>query len=421
MMHDADDATLMQALRDADPLRGSTLDDRARHRLEQSWREAIAASAGSSARRRAIGARGRTLQPIAAAIMALVILTGGVIVSNIVTRRGEGPVPTTQQAGGVEGSYRAVWQSGDGPTDTFLVAGGRALIRPGDTVWDVYPARQWQGFGEASSMRFEQMLLDGDQMYLLIRANPEKPPRWYRYSGSRAPWPPGLAETPQPVFEEGTRGFERVDDEDAQAKGLTRYTADADAADLDFLGWFASTNRTPGPPATTVDIWVDADGRVRRLEEVRRADPDNPSITRFDRFDAVDPINLLYPEGADAPVAEDIAGMILYTYGDPAFADELHEHVVAELEGDADIREFAIWERSSADKRKDGPNLESELFVVVVRFNTYIAADVNALRTKVDRLASLSVGDVPADVSADPQGYAAIYTPTPVFWMRLGG
>jgi Tol biopolymer transport system component len=61
-------------------------------------REAMATLAGSLARRRAIRARGRTLQPIAAAIMAVVILTGGVLVSSLVARRGEGPASTTQQA-----------------------------------------------------------------------------------------------------------------------------------------------------------------------------------------------------------------------------------------------------------------------------------------------------------------------------------
>jgi hypothetical protein len=262
MMHDVDDATLMQALRDADPLRGSTLDDRARHRLEQSWREVMAAPEGSSALQRTIGARGRTLQPIAAAITALVILAGGVLVSSIATRRGA----VQPNAGGVEGSFRAVQ---DLPAATFLVAGGRALIqpRPGGTTWDVHPAGKGRGFGDVTSMRLEQQMFDGDQMYLLIRANGEQQPRWYRYDGSRRAWPPpGLAETPQPVFEEGTRGFERVDDEAAQADGLTRYTADADAADLDFLGWFGPTNDTFGPPVATVDIWVDSYGRVRRLD-----------------------------------------------------------------------------------------------------------------------------------------------------------
>jgi subtilisin family serine protease len=101
-----------------------------------------------------------------------------------------------------------------------------------------------------------QVLFDGDQMYLRISAD-EEPFRWNRHSGSRPQWPPGLAETPQSVFEEGTRGFERVDD-DAQAKGQRRYMADVDAADLDFMGWFSSTNNTSGPSITNIDIWVDA-------------------------------------------------------------------------------------------------------------------------------------------------------------------
>jgi hypothetical protein len=424
MMHDVDDATLMQALRDADPLRGSTLDDRARHRLEQSWREAMTAPEGSSAPRRAIGARGHTLQPIATVIMAVVILAGGVLVSSIATRRGA----VQPDAGGVKGSFRAVQ---DFPAETFVVAGGRALLRPSDgwTGPVYHPASEWRGFGEVTSMRVDgQVLFDGDQMYLRIDAN-EEPFRWYRYSGSQPPWPPGLAETPQPVFEEGTRGFERVDDEDAQAKGLTRYTADVDAADLDFLGWFGPTNDIFGPPVATVDIWVDADGRVRRLEERTRSDPDHPRVTRFDRFDAVDSIDPPYPEGADAPVVKDVAGMFVYAYGDPAFADELRERVTAELEGDADIAEFELFERSAAE-RNDGPILDNELFVAALRFTDDFGADRDAHVKKLDRLARLSAGDLPANAQEvfrlhgafeDPQGFAATYAPGLVYAMTLDG
>jgi hypothetical protein len=430
MMHDVDDATLMQALRDADPRRGSTHDDRARHRLEQSWREAMTAPAGRSARRRTIGAPGRTLHPIAVAIVAVVVLAGGVLVSNIATRRGA----VQPDAGGVEGSYRAVQQQGDFTADTFLVAGGQALIRPASGLnmpaYTDYTEDGWRGvFGEVTSMRVDpQVRFDGDQMYLRIAAN-EEPFRWYRYDGSGTQWPPGLAETPQPVFEEGTRGFERVDDEDAHANGLTRYTADVDTADLDFLGWFGPTNDTVGSPVATVDIWVDGDGRVRRLEERTRTDPDYPTITRFDRFDAVDPIDAPYPEGVDAPVAENIAGMMLYAWGDPAFADELRERVTAELEGDADIAEFEIFERSAAE-RNDGPDLEDELFAVGLRFADDITADLDTQRRKLNQFGSFTAGDVPANaqealrrggVAANPRGYAAIYAPGLVSWMTLDG
>jgi hypothetical protein len=430
MMHDVDDATLMQALRDADPLSGSTLDDRTRRQLEHDWRQAMAPPVeDSSARPRTIGALGASVQPVAAAIMALVIIAGGVLVTNVVAQRGEGVTDTKPDAGGVEGSYRAVQQDGEDvllPPVTFLVAGGRALIRHSSgPMSDVSPAGAWRGFGDVTSMRFEQEMFDGDQMYLLIRANGEQQPRWYRYSGGLKAWPPGLAETPQPVFEEGTRGFERVDDEDAQAKGLTRYTADVDAADLDFLGWFGPANDTFGPPVVTVDIWVDADGRVRRLKEMSRTAPEMPTITRFDRFDAVDPIDLPYPEADDAPVAKDIAGLVMYAYGDPAFADELRERVTAELEGDADIAEFEIFERSAAE-RNDGPILESELFVAALRYTDDITVDLDAQRRKLDQFLTVGVGAVPANVSegdvpADPQGYAALYIPAMVSWMTLEG
>jgi hypothetical protein len=421
MMHEVDDATLMQALRDADPLRGSTVDDRARHRLERSWREAMAEPEGGSAPRRVIGARGRTLQPIAAVITAVVILASGVLVSNIVMRRGA----VQPDPGGVEGSYRAVL---DFPAATLLVAGGRALIRfDAATLLDVSSGSDWREFGDVTSMRVEQQMFDGDQTYLLVRADGEQRPRWYRYSGLKA-WPPGLAETPQPVFEEGTRGFERVDDDDAQEKGLMRYTAEADAADLDFLGWFGPTNNI-GPAVTTVEIWVDADGRVRRLEEMSQAAPEMPTITRFDRFDAVGPIDLPYPEGGDAPVAEDIAGMMMYAYGDPAFADELRERVTAELEGDADIAEFEIFERSAAERRNEGPTIDYELFVVGLRFADDIVADPDAQLRELDRLVRISVGELPAGLSPedgqphglDRQGYAALYAPGHLSWMTLDG
>jgi hypothetical protein len=426
MRHDVDDATLMQALRDADPRRGATHDDRARRRLEQSWREAMAAPEGGSAPRRASGPRRRTLQPIAAVITAAVILASGVLVSNVVTRRGSvQPDPGVQpDPAVVEGSFRAV----DGLTGTtYLVAGGRALVQYRVGPSDVSPHGSWRGFGDATNVRVEQQMFDGDQMYLLIRANGEQP-RWYRHSGSMT-LPPGLAETPQPIFEEGTRGFERVDDEDAQAQGLTRYTADADAADLDFLGWFGPPNDVLGSSVATVDIWVDGDGRVRRLDEITHLPSEMAMVTRFDRFDAVEAIDLPYPEGADAPVAEDSAGMVMYAWGDRAFADELREHVTAELEADADIAEFEIFQRSAAE-RKNGPILEDELFAVGLRFTDDITADLDTQRRKLDQLASLTVGDVPAHAqealrlngtARNPQGYAAIYAPALDSWMTLDG
>ena len=427
MMHDVDDATLMQALRHADPRRESTLDDRARHRLEQSWREAMAAPEGRSALRWATVAPGRTLQPVAAAIMAVIILASGVLLSNITAQRGTGQ----PGAGGVEGSFRAVRHVGAVPVDTFLLAGGRALIPPSsESTMPGDAEREWRGLGGPASMRIDsQVLFDGDQVYLRISAD-GGPFRWYRYRGAQAMWPPGLAETPQPVFEERTRGFERVDDEDAQAQGLTRYTADVDAADLDFLGWFTPANHPSGPTVTRVDILADSDGRVRRLEEHARTDPGHVSVIEFDRFDAVEPIDPPYQDDADAPVAEDVAGMMMYAYGDPAFADDLRERVTVALERDPDIATFEIYERSAADKRNEGPDLEGELFVVALRFTDDIVADLDAQREKLDRLSRLSAGALPAnaeevlrtgDVFPDPQGFAAIYGPGLIFWKTLDG
>jgi hypothetical protein len=424
MMHDVDDATLMQALRHADPRRGSTLDDHARRRLEQSWREAMAAPEGSPARPRTIGALGRSVQPVAAAIMTAVILAGGVLVASVVAQRGEGVTDTQPDAAGVEGSYRAVQQRWD-MVDTFLVAGGRVLLQPSGAAWDHYPASQWPGFGEAARLRITQAMLDGDQMYVRIGANGENQSRWYRYSGSRPQRMPRMAVTPLPVFEQGTRGFERVNDQDAHAKGLTRYTADADAADLEFLGWFSETSGA----VTTVDIWVDADGRVRRLEKRRQADPDTPVITQFDRFDAVDPIDPPYSEDADAPVARDVVGAALYAYGDPAFADELRDRVTAELDGDADIAEYEIFERSAEDNSTYDPVGEHELFLAAVRFADDVVADWDAQLRMMDPFASLTAGDVPANVTpgdgpprgSDPQGYAAFSQRELHQWITLDG
>jgi hypothetical protein len=360
--------------------------------------------------------------------MAVVILAGGVLLANVVAQRGDGVTDTQPDAGGVEGSYRVVRQQW-GMVDTYLVAGGRVLLQPSGAGWDHYPADQWQAFGEATRLRIEQVLLDGEQMYVRIGANRETQSRWYRYSGSRPRRMPRMAVTPLPVFEEGTRGFEPVDDQDAHANGLTRYTADADAADLDFLGWFSETSGIPGPPVTMVDIWVDADGRVRRLEERRQADPDDPVITRFDQFDAVEPINLPYPEDADAPVARDVVGAVLYAYGDPAFADELRDRVTAELEGDADIAEFEIFERSAEDNSIYDPVGEHELFLTAVRFTDDVVADLDAQLRKMDPFARLTAGAVPANVTpgngpprgSDPQGYAAFSQRELHQWITLDG
>jgi hypothetical protein len=378
----------------------------------------MAAPEGGSAPRRASGPR--KLQPIAAVITAAVILASGVLVSNIVTRRGA----VQPDPGVVEGSFRAVDEFTGA---TYLVAGGHALVQYPNGPSDVSPRGSWRGFANATNMRVEQQMFDGDQMYLLIRANGE--PRWYRHSGSMA-LPPGLAETPQPIFEKGTRGFERVDDEDAEAQGLTRYTADADAADLDFLGWFGPPNDVLGSSVATVDIWVDGDGRVRRLDEITHLPSEMSMVTRFDRFDAVEAIDLPYPEGADAPVAKDSAGMVMYGWGDPAFADELREHVTAELEADADIAEFEIFQRSAAERNNNGPILADELFAVGLRFTDDITADLDTQRRKLDQLGSLTVGDVPAHAqeslrrggtARNPRGYAAVYTPGLDSWMTLDG
>jgi hypothetical protein len=440
MLHDADDATLMQALRDADPLRGSTPDDHTRHRLERTWRRAREWPVDDGTpRRRTIGAGGTGLQPVAAAIMAVVLLAGGVLVSNVVAQRDDGTGAATQldgdpsgagaheaagdrpDAGPVDGSYRAVQRHGDDPADTYLVAGGRALLRAG-TPQESFPLTGWRGFGPSTSVHVDEQLLVDDETYLRLRVDEQTRSRWHRYTGSQAPWPPGLAGTPPPVFHDGTRGFDRVDDDEAEAQGLTRYTADADAADLDFLGWFAPGFGSSEPTATTVDVWVDADGRVRRLKKVTRTEPDWPSVTRFDRFDAVDPIDPPDAAGDELPVVEDVAGMILNACGDPAFDDELVERVTAELTDDAGVDEFEILDGPAVEQGAAAPPyLEDQLFVVALRFTDDIEADVMAIEEKAQQFASVTAGDVPETQSADRQGYATICGNELLQWVGIDG
>lgn len=92
MMQDADDATLMRALRDADPLRQTALDAGARHRLEQSWRNAAGTPAAERRTwRQTTEGHGRRLHLVAAAIAVFVVVIGGVVLSNLVTQRGARP------------------------------------------------------------------------------------------------------------------------------------------------------------------------------------------------------------------------------------------------------------------------------------------------------------------------------------------
>jgi hypothetical protein len=120
MMLYADGATLMRALRDADPLRQTALDAGARHRLEQSWRNAAGTPAAERRTwRQTTEGHGRRLHLVAAAIAVFVVVIGGVVLSNLVTQRGARPqgVGTAEPgAAAVDGSYRATVQYGDEST-----------------------------------------------------------------------------------------------------------------------------------------------------------------------------------------------------------------------------------------------------------------------------------------------------------------
>jgi hypothetical protein len=160
-----------------------------------------------------------------------------------------------------------------------------------------------------------------------------------------------VGELTVPVFREGTRGFHQVDDAEAAAQGLTRYSAQLPTADVDFLGWFAPM-RGEEPHENgdrMMDIWVDGQGRVHR---VREQSPDVSRISTvigFDQFNALRAIPLPSGEGDELPVATDVYAIEVVACGDPDFGDALRDQVQAELDGSDIVESYKIYDGSSPE------------------------------------------------------------------------
>jgi hypothetical protein len=239
-----------------------------------------------------------------------VVIAGGALLSNIVSQRGSAgpgeptatesqrgnadpgePTATESQRGnadpgdtpGVEGSFRAIVDFGDGQLVTYHFVDGRVYMRFDDPLQFDAPAA-WRGFGGAEPVVADQQIISDGEVYLHARTSAQKRFRWYRYSGTQLGADPELTDTELPVFTDGTRGFRQVDDAEATAQGLTRYSANVAStakADLDSLGWFSPwagnmNYEESGPNAASLDLWVDAGGRVHRKEQVVVGEPEFP-------------------------------------------------------------------------------------------------------------------------------------------------
>jgi hypothetical protein len=423
-MHDADDATLMQALREADPLKQHTLDADTRLRLERSWSQARDVSlAGTWTERQAAARHGRLLQLAAVVMAAMVVLAAGGTLWAVIGQRS---AATTQPApAAVEGSFRATvrWIGEPSLPDvlTFDVVDGRMHVRTDTPERDGVPEPWgvWPGFGDATPVFIDEQITSGDEIYLRARAGEHGSVRWYRYTGPRLKlpvWgrPPVGEDLTLPVFTEGTRGFRRVDDADAEARGLTRYSARESGADVDFLGWFGDMHGEPGSPsAPPMDIWVDGSGRVRRVLD-RPADA-LPVDIRFDQFDGLNPIAVPPGEGDEVPVATDTLGMSLVGCGDPARSDALREAVRADLAGNDDVASYEFFDWSTGEADRIAPDVQDdvtdELFVAVARYNDDV--DIDAMHEREgQRLPEL--GD-----QLTPDAYVCSYET--LDWIELEG
>jgi hypothetical protein len=307
--------------------------------------------------RRTIAGQGRRAQLVAAAIVAVVLATGGGVLSNVLGQR---EAVTTGSGTAVQGSFRATvryFETPAIPEITYDVVDGRVRAWT-DTPQRVPAAsyRSWDGFAETTPTLANEQIIVGDETYLHAWAGEQGQARWYRYINSQARWgprsnsrPPRAGELTVPVFREGTRGFRRVENADAAARGLTRYSAPVSTADVSFLGWFAPVGESPMENSLEgeMDIWVDGEGRVRR---VRWQEPGLPQLSmaiRFDQFDALGEIVLPSGEGDGLPVATDVYAVQAVGCGDPEFADALRENVEAQLDGTDIVESYEFHDRSS--------------------------------------------------------------------------
>jgi hypothetical protein len=337
------------------------------------------AAAQRSAGRRLIARQGRRPQLVAATIVAVVLVAGGGVLSNLLGRRAA-VVTGSAAAAAVEGSFRATVRHIGEPTVpdvTFDVVDGRVHART-DSPQRVPAAwRGWNGFGETAPVLVDEQIIASDETYLHARAGDEAQARWYRYTGSHAEWqprldfePPRAEELTVPVFHEGTRGFRRVEDADAAAQSLTRYSAQLPTADVDFLGWFAPM-RGEGPHENggrVMDIWVDGQGRVHRVREHSPDVSEYATVIQFDQFDALRAITPPSGEGDELPIATDVEVIQVVACGDPDFGDALRDQVQAELDRSDIVESYEIYDGSSPEAAHvDRHDTGDMLFVAVAR------------------------------------------------------
>jgi hypothetical protein len=394
--------------------------------LERRWRQAADPPPAGRTARRTIGGHGWQLQLVAATMAAIVMAAGGALLSNIVSQRGSAdagePAATESQRGSADPgepaatvrSFRVTVQHEDGRPTIFNFVDGRVLL---DHLRQFDEPAAWRGFGTAEPVVVDQEMISGDELYLHARTSAQEQSRWYRYSGTRLngdpAWTEELTGMTLPVFTEGTRGFRRVDDAEAAAQGLTRYSANVAStarADLESFGFFSPwagnmNYAESGENSATLDIWVDAGGRVHRMDQVVFGE--GRTRTTFDHFDKAPPIDL--PSG-DVPAATDAWGMTLTAVGDPALAEELREQVSAALDGDEHVESYRFLDKPTPEQDRiddTRPTPDDRIFIVAVRLT----------------------GDRPSDTQTDPFGDLSVWSgdrsaeiqPAQTHWLELGG
>lgn len=449
-MHDADDATLMGALRRADPLAGDAVGPAAQHRLERDWRQARDPVDATRAAPPLAPAR-PPLQLVAAlVILAIVIAAGIAVVANVVARPAvverppvsiatpyerpstpasrypsEPSVVTSEQAlldppvapDAVDGSYRALRQQGDAPPQIIEVVGGRARVRLGVASMVRVPT-SWRGFAGATPVTVEGWIEDSDTHLVLAGPSVERHAAWYRQAPPPdTPYHPTVYETTIPRFSRGTAGFRRIGDVAAAARGMTRWTADVADADLAFLGYFAPTWGNVGyaPGKASIDVWVDEAGRVRRFGVVGA---DDPTVVRFGAFDSLTAIDDPSDGDGDAlPVASARHGMTVDFCGDPAAADALRAEVHRVLDGDPDVASYRILPKPTpAQDLADDTAMEPDdrVFMVAATLRDGVHP-----RRALNRAANGPLGTLAA---ADPGGqrHASVCSIGSTDWLELG-
>jgi hypothetical protein len=113
--------------------------------------------------RRTIARQGRQLQLVAVAIVAVVLIAGGAVLSNIAGQRA---AVITGSSAAVEGSFRATVRYVGEPTIpevTFDVVNGRVHARTGTPQRVPAAWRGWNGFGETAPVLVDEQIIAGDE------------------------------------------------------------------------------------------------------------------------------------------------------------------------------------------------------------------------------------------------------------------